>query len=87
MLVRAECALTDPPTNGASIQAMSPNRYSPRNSPAVRLSLCDGLGVMSLAHLRQLLRIAEQHQIAGRTGHRDRVGKAELACFLDDEQV
>jgi hypothetical protein len=42
---------------------------------------------MPLADLRQLLRIAKQHQVAGRAGHRDGVGETELAGLLDHQQV
>ncbi len=42
---------------------------------------------MALADLRQLLRIAEQHQVLGCPRHRDGVGQAELTGLLDDEQV
>ena len=57
-----------------------------RHQPAERRRV-DGLRVMALADLRQLLRIAEQHQVLGRPRHRDGVGQAELARLLDDEQV
>ena len=41
----------------------------------------------ALADLRQLLRVAEQHQVARRAGHRDRVGQTELTGLLDHQQI
>ncbi len=56
------------------------------HQPAERRCV-DRLGVVALADLRQLLRVAEQHEVPGRPRHRDGVGKAELARLLDDQQV
>ena len=47
----------------------------------------DRLGMSALADLGQLLRVAEQQQVGGRRGHRDRVGQAELAGLVDHQQV
>ena len=56
------------------------------DEPAERRRV-DRFGVGALADLGQLLRVAEQHQVAGRAGHRDGVGQAELAGLLDHQQV
>ena len=47
----------------------------------------DRFGVSTLAHLRQLLRVAQQQQVS--RGNRDGNGvrQRELACFVHDEQV
>src|SRR5437016_9929380 len=42
--------------NGARIKTVSANRYSARNSPALRLSLCEELGVMSKAPAPKAIR-------------------------------
>ena len=47
----------------------------------------DRLGMGALADLRQLLRVAEQQQVGGRRGDRDRVGQTELAGLVDHQQV
>ncbi len=47
----------------------------------------DGLGVGALADLRQLLRVAQQQQVGGRRCDGNGVGQAELAGFVDHQQV
>jgi hypothetical protein len=54
--------------------------------PAERRGV-DGFGMQGLAHLRQLLRVAEQQQVAGRHGDGDRRRERELPGLVDDEQV
>jgi hypothetical protein len=42
---------------------------------------------VGLARLRQLLGIAEQHQVPGRSGHRQHVGQRQLPRLVDEEGV
>ena len=56
------------------------------HDPAERRRV-DRLGVRPLAHLRQLLRVAEQQQARGRERDGDRRGERELAGLVDHEQV
>ncbi len=37
--------------------------------------------------MRQLLRIAEQHEVAGRGAHGDRIGERQLTRLVDEEVV
>ena len=57
------------------------------HDPAERRRV-DRLGVGALAHLRQLLRVAEQQQVAARRPTTAIVERErELAGLVDDEQV
>ena len=47
----------------------------------------DVAGMDALTHLRQLLRVAEQHQVAGGGAHRDRVCQRHLPRFVDEQVV
>ena len=70
-------------------------RNRPRSSATVAASAeqmlehrAAGLRRMdALPHLRQLLRIAEQHEVARGSAHRDRVGQRHLARFVDEQVV
>ena len=44
-------------------------------------------GMNPLTHLRQLLRVAEQHDVSRGGAHRDRVCQRHLAGFVDEEIV
>ena len=49
--------------------------------------LVDRLRVVSLGDLGELLRVAEEEQVASRRAHGHGVGERELACFVDDDEV
>ena len=56
------------------------------DQPAQR-RLLDRFGVCALADLGLWLGIAEEQEVAGSRGDGDGVGEAELAGFLDDQQL
>ena len=41
----------------------------------------------ALHHLRQLARVADQHDVAGAAAHRQQVGEPDLPRLVDDERV
>ena len=49
---------------------------------------CAGAGrVDGLGDLRELLRVAEEHEVASGRAHGERVGERELARFVDEQIV
>ena len=46
-----------------------------------------GFGMRALDHLRQLARIADQHDVARGPSHGDHVGEAHLSRLVDEEPV
>ncbi len=47
----------------------------------------DALGMRALDHLRELLRVADEHDVARRGRHRERVGERDLTRLVDEEVV
>ena len=62
------------------IVGLSPSRCS--STEAAR-----ALGMRALRDLRELQRIAEQHDVARRGSHRERVGERHLPGLVDDQRV
>ena len=46
-----------------------------------------GAGMRPLHHLRQLARVADQHDVAGAAPHGEQVGEPDLPGLVDDERV
>ena len=46
-----------------------------------------GAGMRALHHLRQLARVADQHDVAGAAAHGEQVGEPDLPGLVDDERV
>ena len=75
-----------PPALGEEVAVLGRQHVVAVGDPAERRRV-DRLGVVALAHLRQLLRVAEQQQVACGDARRDRGGERELAGLVDHEQV
>ncbi len=60
--------------------ASSPSRCSSTDAPVPSR-------MRPLRNLRELQRVAEQHDVARGRSHRERVGKRHLSGFVDDERV
>ena len=59
-------------------------------SPSSRCSSTDASlssGMRALQHLAELLRVADEHEVARRGAHRERVGERDLAGLVDEEVV
>ena len=46
-----------------------------------------GAGMRALHHLRQLARVADEHDVAGAAAHGEQVGEPDLPGLVDDERV